>query len=202
MSQFARNKSDTDVKVPDPVAFTQALIKIGEQSQVMMQSYLDKNQTADPAMLKESTRIIGTFMQMAEHVMAQEPARLIESGIGLWQDYMMLWQNTARRFMGDDAVEPVADMPAHDRRFNDAAWQENALFDCIKQSYFLTSRWLQNTVRETEGLDEKTAKKMDFYTRQFVDAMAPSNFMLTNPEVIRRTVETGGDKGFTMVPIN
>src|SRR5262249_8808566 len=72
-------------------------------------------------------------------------------------------------------------------------WQENQLFDFIKQSYLLSARWLQSTVRNVEGLDPKTAKKVDFYTRQFVDAMAPSNFVLTNPEVLRKTLEPGGE---------
>src|SRR6185437_9619792 len=80
-----------------------------------------------------------------------------------------------------------------DRRFKDAAWQESTLFDYIKQSYLLTARWLQSTVRQVEGLDDKTSRKIDFYTRQFVDAMAPSNFVLTNPEVLRATIDSGGE---------
>src|SRR3546814_1547370 len=74
-----------------------------------------------------------------------------------------------------------------------SAWDDNSLFDFIKQSYLLTARWIQNTVRDVEGLDEQTARKVDFYTRQFVDAMAPSNFVLTNPEVLRATFESGGE---------
>src|SRR5205823_3125288 len=77
--------------------------------------------------------------------------------------------------------------------FSDAAWQENQLFDFIKQSYLLSARWVQSTVHSVEGLDQKTAKKVDFYTRQFVDAMAPSNFVMTNPEVLRKTLESGGE---------
>ena len=86
----------------------------------------------------------------------------------------------------DGRATPRPPQPApDDRRFKDAAWQENELFDFIKQSYLLTARWMQQTVREVDGLDDKTAKKVDFYTRQFVDAMAPTNFLLTNPEVLR-----------------
>ena len=93
--------------------------------------------------------------------------------------------------MGSDAKAAVPS--PDDRRFKDAAWEENQLFDFIKQSYLLTARWLTQTVREVDGLDEKTAKKVDFYTRQFVDAMAPTNFLLTNPEVLRATVESHGE---------
>src|SRR3546814_21163400 len=70
-----------------------------------------------------------------------------------------------------------------------SAWDDNSLFDFIKQSYLLTARWIQNTVRDVEGLDEQTAQKVDFYNRQFVDAMAPSNFVLTNPDVLRAPFE-------------
>src|SRR3546814_6954057 len=69
----------------------------------------------------------------------------------------------------------------------------NELFDFVKQSYLLTARWMQSTVKDVEGLDDKTAQKVDFYTRQFVDAMAPSNFVMTNPEVLRATLESGGE---------
>jgi polyhydroxyalkanoate synthase subunit PhaC len=87
----------------------------------------------------------------------------------------------------------VASPAPGDRRFNDSAWSENALFDYIKQSSLLTARWMQATVKHVEGMDDKSAKKVDFYTRQFVDAMAPSNFLLTNPEVLRATIESGGE---------
>ena len=81
-------------------------------------------------------------------------------------------------------------MRKDDRRFRDPAWEQNQLFDFIKQSYLLSSRWLVSTVAKAEGLDDKTAQKVDFYTRQFVDALAPTNFLLTNPEALRATVES------------
>src|SRR5260221_3311979 len=77
---------------------------------------------------------------------------------------------------------------------------DNTLFDFIKQSYLLTARWMQSTVKDVEGLDDKTARKVDFYTRQVVDAMAPSNFLMTNPEVLKATLDSGGEnliKGLT-----
>ena len=89
----------------------------------------------------------------------------------------------------DPVIEPARD----DRRFRDPAWDDDAVFSIIKQSYLLTSRWLTEMVNDVDGLEDKTRQKLDFYTRQFVDAMAPSNFVATNPEVLRATLETGGD---------
>src|SRR3546814_4526609 len=91
--------------------------------------------------------------------------------------------------MGQEA-EPIATPERGDRRFKHPEWDENELFDFVKQSYLLTARWMQSTVKDVEGLDDKTAQKVDFYTRQFVDAMAPSNFVMTNPEVLRATLRS------------
>ena len=131
------------------------------------------------------------FLEMTARLMAN-PAQLMQAQIGFWQDYMTLWQNTARRMMGIE-TEPVIDAPSTDRRFKDDAWKDNEVFDFIKQSYLLSARYVQDVVTHVDGLDDKTAQKVDFYTRQFVDAMAPSNFLLTNPEVLRKTAETGGE---------
>src|ERR1700734_4354872 len=90
-------------------------------------------------------------------------------------------------------TEPVINAPSTDRRFKDDAWRENEVFDFIKQSYLLSARYVQDVVNQVDGLDTKTAQKVDFYARQFVDAMSPSNFVLTNPEVLRKTAETGGE---------
>jgi polyhydroxyalkanoate synthase len=94
--------------------------------------------------------------------------------------------------MGMD-TDPVIGPSSTDRRFKDDAWNEHEVFDFIKQSYLLSARFVQNVVTHVDGLDSKTAQKVDFYSRQFVDAMSPSNFLLTNPEVLRKTAETGGE---------
>ena len=82
--------------------------------------------------------------------------------------------------------EPVAAPGPADRRFKDEAWAENVVFDCIKQCYLLTSRHLQSAVGRVEGLDDHTTKKVQFYTRQFIDAMSPTNFLWSNPAALRR----------------
>jgi polyhydroxyalkanoate synthase len=124
--------------------------------------------------------------------MMADPAKLMQAQMNLWQDYLKLWQSTTRRMLGQE-TEPVIEPNKDDRRFKHEAWSENQVFDFVKQSYLLTARWMQSTVRSVEGLDDKTARKVDFYTRQFVDAMAPSNFILTNPEVLKATLESGGE---------
>ncbi len=184
------DQQDLDIQMPDPVEMSAAMTQIAERSQRLVTDFL-KRQAEDPHVgMADPLNVGGAFLEMTARMMA-DPSKLIEAQMSLWQDYMRLWQNTARRMMGDEREPMVA--PAHDdRRFMDSAWNENVLFDYIKQSYLLTARWMQSTVSEVEGLDDKTSKKVDFYTRQFVDAMAPSNFLMTNPEVLRTTLESGG----------
>ena len=130
-------------------------------------------------------------MELAGKMMTN-PSALVQAQFSLWQDYIDLWQSSSKRLLGqttDQVIEPGRD----DRRFRDPAWNDDAVFNIIKQSYLLTSRWLTEVMNDVEGLDDKTRQKLDFYTRQFVDAMAPSNFVATNPEVLRATLESGGD---------
>ena len=105
---------------------------------------------------------------------------------------MNLWQNAAKGLLGGGA-EPLIKPEKGDKRFRGNEWEKNQIFDFIKQPYLLTSRWVQNTVQDVDGLDEATAHRVNFYTRQFIDAMAPSNFVATNPEVLRETMETKGE---------
>lgn len=185
------DQQSADEKGPDPVELSRTMANIAERSQRIVSDFLSR-QAADSGLgLADPLNIGEAFLEMTRRLMA-DPSKLVHAQMNLWQDYMNLWQATARRMMGEPA-EPIAEPAPGDRRFRDPAWQENEVFDFIKQSYLLTARWLQSTVREVDGLDEKTAQKVDFYTRQFVDALAPSNFVLTNPEVLRATVESGGE---------
>ena len=176
---------------PDADELARQIAGVAEQSQRLVADFL-KRQSGEEGIGMASPLAIGAaFFEMTARLMA-DPSRLVQAQLSLWNDYMSLWQRTAQRFLSGQA-EPLIEPPQGDRRFRDAAWSDNALFDFIKQSYLLTARWLQNTVREVDGIDERTARKVDFYTRQFVDAMAPSNFVLTNPEVLRATIDSRGE---------
>lgn len=180
--------------IPDAGELTATLGKIAEQSQRMVTDFMAR-QTAEDGQMdtdknQDPLNIGDAFLQMTQRMM-DDPARLAEAQVGLWNNYMELWQHTANKMMGQNA-EPLVKPETDDRRFLDSDWEENPVFDFIKQSYLMTSKWMINSVRETDGLDDETARKVDFYTRQFVDAMAPTNFAMTNPEVLRETVDSKG----------
>jgi polyhydroxyalkanoate synthase subunit PhaC len=185
-------------RAPDPAELSRQMAEnwaaIAEESQRLVTEFLQRQgEGGEDGIGMADPRAIGAaFFEMTARMMS-DPARLVEAQVSLWNDYLRLWQQTAQRFLGGPAAEPVAEPLPEDRRFRDQAWSDNALFDYIKQSYLLTARWLQGTVGKVEGLDERTARKVDFYTRQFVDALAPSNFVMTNPEVLRATIESRGE---------
>ncbi|HTV87946.1 MAG TPA: class I poly(R)-hydroxyalkanoic acid synthase [Stellaceae bacterium] len=166
--------------------------EIAEKTRLLVTEFLVRQGDGDTVGPADATALGAAFFDMTARLLA-DPARLAEAQMSLWQDYLKLWQQTTQRFLGGPAEPPLAVPAPEDRRFRDRAWSENALFDYIKQSYLLTARWLQAQVKGADGLDEHSARKLDFYTRQFVDAVAPSNFVLTNPEVLRATIESRGD---------
>jgi polyhydroxyalkanoate synthase len=189
-----------EIRLPDPELVRRTMTDIAERSQRIMLGWL-KRQSAEQPDARGSAdpfNIGAAFIEMTTRLMSN-PARLMQAQMGLWQDYMALWQNTTRRIMGMEST-PVIQADPRDRRFKDGAWQDNEIFDFIKQSYLLSARFVQGVVKDVDGMDPKVAQKVDFYSRQFVDALSPSNFVLTNPEVLRKTVETGGEnllKGLT-----
>ena len=183
------NPNAAPFRLPDPALVSRTMADVAERGQRIVTDFLKRQagSATDPDPLK----IGNAFLEMTTRLMAN-PARLVQAQIGFWHDYLTLWQNTARRMLGDDP-QPVINEDSKDRRFKDDAWRDHEVFDFIRQSYLLSARYFRSVVEGTEGLEPKTAQKVDFYTRQFVDAMSPTNFLMTNPEVLRRTAETGGE---------
>jgi polyhydroxyalkanoate synthase len=184
--------------IPEPTSpealsrLAQELTDIAERSQRLIADFTENADKLNTGETQQEFMLIGqTFMQYAMKL-AENPIQMIEAQADLWAQYSSLWQNTLQRMTGNEA-EPVATPDAGDRRFKDAEWSNNIIFDYIKQSYLLTSRWLVDQTGHTEGLEPHLAKKVDFFTRQFVDAISPTNFVATNPTVLKETLETRGE---------
>src|ERR1700736_332881 len=196
MTDKSRDKRDAETEPrgkdqpPDLAELSEQMNNIAERSRHLVAEFLKRQAAGNGVGMADPLSIGAAFFEMTARMMS-DPSRLVQAQLSLWNDYMTLWQRTAQRFLGGSA-EPMIEPSAGDRRFRDKAWTDNTLFDFIKQSYLLTARSVQATVRDVEGIDERTARKIDFYTRQFVDAIAPSNFLMTNPEVLRATIESRG----------
>jgi len=140
---------------------------------------------ADPEVISKA------FFEAAARIMA-DPTSLFEAQAQFWTDWMELWQRTAQRMMGESAA-PVIAPPREDRRFKDEDWNNLVPFDFLKQSYLLASRAIERTMGGIDDLPPETRRKVDFYTRQMLDALSPTNFALTNPVVVRETGHQGGE---------
>ena len=162
---------------------------IAQKSRELVATFLARGGVPETA-TGDSLHLTRAFLELTASLM-RDPGSIIHRQFDLWQDYVRLWHHTALRLCGREAA-PVAVPERGDRRFKDPAWDDHLLFDVIKQSYLLTARYLLDLAQGGEGLDEKTRQKVAFYTRQFVDAFAPTNFVLSNPEVLRATVESRG----------
>ena len=182
-------QEEPDIKLPDPEMLGRSMADIAARSQHLVNDWL-KRQSKE-GMALDPLNIGGAFLEMTTKLLAN-PAHLVQAQMGFFKDYMTLWQNTRLRILGE-APAPVIDSDPKDKRFADPAWRQNEIFDFIKQSYLLSARYITDVVTHVDGLEPKTAQKIDFYSRQFVNALSPSNFVLTNPEVLRKTRESGGE---------
>ena len=179
-----------ETAIPDPAELAELWANIGEKSQEIVKSFLARQDTLNTGPI-DPLNVGNAFFELTQQ-MLNNPAKMVEAQISLWQDYMELWRATTLSALGEES-QPVVTPEQGDNRFKNEAWNDDGLFDFIKQSYLLTARWVQNTVHDVEGLDEKTAEKVDFYTRQYVDALAPTNFLMTNPQVLKKTFDSKGE---------
>jgi len=181
---------NTEHTTHDASEFAKNMAAAAEKCQLIMQEFLSRQAQDMPTASIDPLNVGGAFMELFAR-MASDPVKLLEQHFELWQGYMHLWQSAAQRLMGDEQ-KPVIEPDSRDKRFKDEAWQESTVFDFLKQSYLLSARWLQHSVADVSGMDAHTTRKIDFYTRQFVDALSPSNFLMTNPEVLKATIESNG----------
>jgi polyhydroxyalkanoate synthase len=187
----AAGEAPSPYAIGDPAEFSRNMLKVAAQSQKLLADFLRRQTDRDNNLPLDPLNISGAFMALLKG-MSANPQAVIEAQFQLWRDLGQLWENTARRMMGGE-IKPLVSPAPGDRRFRDSAWQENEIFDFIKQSYLLTANWLQDTVSNVEGLKPDDRKRAAFYTKQFADAIAPTNFVLTNPEVLRATLQSNGE---------
>ncbi len=190
------SQTDHGYKMPDPVALSRALLDAYTKAMPIFEDYVEKhgsqkgmdaflNRDLDPLNIRES------YLAFLDSIVT-DPTKFFELQAQFVQDWANLWQESLMKFMGQGG-KAVIEPEAGDRRFRAPEWQESALFDFIKQSYLLTCRWMERTVRDTEGMDSRQKEKLAFATRLFANALSPTNFVLTNPEVLNETLKTGGE---------
>ena len=181
----------TKYRIPDPEAFARNMVRLFEQSGKVMSAYAtwSGESRADPTTVEALSGVGRTLGSLAQ-TWLRDPKRAFAAQADLWQSHMGLWSGAMRRMMGETAEPTISHRPG-DRRFKHPDWSENPFFDFLKQSYLITARWAERMVDEAD-LDEDTRRKAEFYVRQISDALAPSNFLFTNPELLSETMASNG----------
>jgi polyhydroxyalkanoate synthase subunit PhaC len=182
---------ETQTKKFDAEAFAMNVARAMESGGKALAAYLKPRESGEvkdqPTELAE---VIKTLTTVAEYWLSDNN-RSSDLQTKIAKGYLDLWGSAMRRLAGEEATPAIAPSP-RDKRFADPEWKSNQFFDFVMQAYLLTTQWAQDLVRDAEGIDPHTRKKAEFYVNQIANALAPSNFVFTNPEVLRQTVEQNG----------
>ena len=181
--------------VKDPERFALNMARMVEQAGKAASAWAEpreKGQVRDHV-AEPVVDMVKTFSKLSEYWLA-DPQRALEAQTRLFAGYMTVWANAIQKVTPNAEAPQDAVKPEHgDKRFQDPEWGRNAFFDFLKQAYLVTSRWANELVEHAEGLDDHTRHKASFYVKQVSNAIAPSNFILTNPELFRETVASNGE---------
>ena len=179
--------------IQNPEAFAQNLARLIEESGKAAAAYLAPRESGEKKseLPDEIADVVKTLAHVGEYWLS-DPQRTVEAQKRLWTGYLELWDQSMRRMLGEPS-QPTAEPEARDRRFRDPDWSENQFFDFLKQIYLITTRWADDMVKDAQGVDDHTRHKAEFYVRQITNAISPSNFVLTNPELLRTTLTTNAE---------
>jgi polyhydroxyalkanoate synthase subunit PhaC len=173
--------------------FSRNLARLIEESGRAAAAYLKPREEGRKSneLPEEIAEIFKTLGKVAEYWL-EDPQRALDVQTRLGKAFLDLWASAARRLAGGDS-EPLIAPEGGDKRFNDPEWSSNQFYDFLKQAYLLSSRWANQFVTDAEGLDPHVRQKAEFYVRQISNAVSPSNFVLTNPELMRETLLSNAD---------
>ncbi|MGR5067662.1 MULTISPECIES: class I poly(R)-hydroxyalkanoic acid synthase [Vibrio] len=173
--------------------FSDYLVKLQETNQQWWHD-LELNKAAVNSPLNKAMQEVNLedTAKLFEQV-ANQPAKLLNLQAQWWEQQLQIWQNVA--LIGNQ--NQIIEAEKGDKRFSNEAWQNEAMYSFIKQSYLLFSKTYLDTVESLDGLDEKTKERIIFFSRQAINALSPSNFIATNPELLKLTLEQNGENLLT-----
>lgn len=177
--------------VKNPEAFARNVARMLEELGKAASAWIEPREKGEVSdtVSEPMADMVKTFSKVGEYWLS-DPKRAIEAQTSLLTSYFGMWSESLRRMSGEDETPRAK---SADKRFSDPDWEDNPFFDFIKNAYFITSDWANKLVTESEGLDEHTRHKAEFYIRQITSALSPANFLLTNPELYKETVASNGE---------
>ena len=188
---MSQQTEDQGVNLPNPAEMAKTYAEVAQRASRIITQFMEKKAKEGVEAPSDEMGVARAFMDLSARLMAN-PYKLAQAQMNMMWDYFSLWQGSMMKMMGMPGAAPVAAPQKGDKRFKDEDWEQHFLFDFVKQSYLIAARHIHDTVAGTEGLDDSTQQKVNFFTRQYIDALSPSNFALTNPEVFRETVKSHG----------
>ena len=180
--------------LPDLDALSHNVARLIEEGGRVAAAFLaprESGETTPTAFSEDVGDAIATLGKVAEHYYS-DPQRALEAQAALSRQFVALWAATLQRLNGEQ-VAPIAAPEPNDKRFADPEWRANPYYDFLAQAYVMTTRWAGDLVRKAEALDPHTRDKAQFYMRQLAGALSPSNFIATNPELMRATLAENGE---------
>jgi polyhydroxyalkanoate synthase len=185
--------ASSEAPVPDFDQFAQNMGRLVEEYGKVTAAYLKpiERGEAKGGQADEASEMVKTLGRVAEKWVA-DPRKIMEAQASITGDFLNLWSNMLKRASGEEA-RPVAEPDKRDARFADPDWSGHPMFDFIKQAYLIGTRWAESMVDKAEDLDPHTREKARFYVKQIASALSPSNFIATNPELLRETLRQNGE---------
>lgn len=181
-------KENLDVAVSD---FYEVTGQIAEQYSKFWEKMVTMPSSGEDPGASVMADLSEAFKEVGSALM-EHPEKVMADQLDLMKQQQELYQRTVLKFLGQES-EPVATPEPSDRRFKSEKWSDNPVFDYIKQLYLLQGNSLMKMLEDTDGLNDKTRAKVEFFLRQYINAMAPTNFAGLNPDVIEKTIETNGE---------
>jgi polyhydroxyalkanoate synthase len=188
---MSQQTEEQGMNMPNPAEMAKTYAEVAQRASRVITHYMEKKAKDGVDAPADELGVAKAFMDLSARLMAN-PYKMAQTQMNMMWDYFSLWQGSMMKMMGMPGSGPTAAPKKGDNRFKDEDWEQHFLFDFVKQSYLIAARHIHDTVSGTEGLDEATQQKVNFFTRQYIDAMSPSNFALTNPEVFRETFKSHG----------
>ena len=188
----APSQLPTTVGPVDVEVFSRNLARLIEEGGRALAAYMKPREDGRKSELADELRdVVKTLGEVLQYWLA-DPQRIAELQGRLGHSYLELWGAAVKRLSGEGAP-PVATPAANDKRFADPEWTTNQFYDFLKQLYLLTVNWADRLVSDADKLDPHTRHKAEFYIRQIANALSPSNFVLTNPELLRETLTSNAE---------
>ncbi|WP_061016829.1 class I poly(R)-hydroxyalkanoic acid synthase [Vibrio splendidus] len=169
--------------------FSDYLVKLQQTNQQWWESFEQNKEAAQSPLNQAMQELNFDDASKIFEQAANQPAVLLQLQSQWWEQQLKIWQNAA--LMGN--TESVISEDRSDKRFIDEAWKNDPFYSFIKQSYLLFSKSYIDTINSIEGIDDKTKERVAFFSRQAINALSPSNFIATNPELMKLTLERNGE---------